>query len=98
MGQDPVPGPDTGSFKVVQACTIPPVASFEGADPGFAAGAALDGSAERAASFVGLAGLAVLALAWDDHGAYAELAQLLVDFGFAVAAVGGHRARAPSSA
>jgi hypothetical protein len=45
------------------------VASFEGADPGFAAGAPLDRSAERPAALVDLAGRAGSALAWDDHGA-----------------------------
>src|ERR671919_863439 len=89
VGQDPVSGPDLGAFEPIEAGAVPPVASFEGADAGFAAGAPFDRSAERAAVFVGLAGLAGSALAGDHHGAHPELVQLVLDAGFAVAAVGG---------
>src|SRR4051795_9155137 len=94
VGQDPVSGLDPGSVEVVEAGAVPPVLPFEGADPGFAAGPPLDGAPERSAVFVGLAGLAGSALARDHHGAHAELVQVVLDAGFAVAAVGGDGARA----
>jgi hypothetical protein len=48
--------------------------------------------------FVGVAGLAGSALARDHHGAHAELVQVVLDAGFAVAAVGGDGARAAPGA
>src|SRR4051794_24501982 len=84
VGEDAVSGPDPGPGEVVEAGAVPAVLPFEGADAGFAAGAPFDGAAERAAVFVGLAGLAGSALAWDDHGADPELVQVVLDTGFAV--------------
>src|SRR3954453_16044480 len=94
VGQDPVSGPNPGSVELIEACAVPPVLSFEGADPGFAAGAPLHGSAERPAVFVGLAGLAGSALAGNHHGPDAEIVQVVLDAGLAVAAIGGDGPRA----
>src|SRR5215475_15682715 len=63
VGQDPVSGPGPGAFGAVQAGPVPPVPAFEGADPAFAAGPPLDGTAERWPALGGLAGLAGFALA-----------------------------------
>src|SRR5215207_7981395 len=68
VSQDAVSGPDPGPVEVIEAGAVPPVLPFEGADPSFAPGAPLDGSAERSAVLVGLAGLAGSALAGDHHG------------------------------
>ena len=76
---------------------IAPVLPFEGADSGIAAGAPLDHAAIRPAVFVVLAGVAGSALAWDHHGAHAELVQVVLDAGLAVAAVGGDSPRATPS-
>src|SRR3954447_1212945 len=95
VGQDPVSGPDPGSVELIEACAVPPVLSFEGADPGFAAGPPLDRCAERPAVFVGLAGLGGSALAGNRHGPDAEIVQVLLDTGLALAAIGGDGPRAP---
>src|SRR5215207_6890175 len=95
VGQDPVSGPDPGPVEVIEAGAVPPVLPFEGADPGLATGPPLHGSAERPAMFVGLASLAGSALAGDHHGPDAELVQVVLDAGLAVAAVGGDGPRAP---
>src|SRR4029453_17313986 len=87
-----------GPGEVVEASSIPAVLPFEGADAGFAAGSPLDGSAERAAVFVGLAGVAGAARARDHHGPDRELCQVVLSGGFAVAAVGGDGARTPPGA
>src|SRR5215213_8034707 len=95
VGQDPVSGPDPGPVEVVEAGAVPAVLPFEGADPGLATGPPLHCSAERPAVFVGLASLAGSALAGDHHGADAELVQVVLDAGLAVAAIGGDGPRAP---
>ena len=51
---------------------------------------------ERSLSFLGLPGLAGSALAGNDDVSDAEIVQVIVDAGFAVAAVGGHRSRLSS--
>ena len=64
--------------------------------PALAAGPPLHLTAEPSAVFDRSAGLARLALAWDDDGANPEVEQLLIDGGLAVAAVRGHHPRRPS--
>lgn len=98
MGQDAVSGPDPGSLGAVDAGAVPAVAAFEGADSAFAAGAPLHGSSKRSSVFLGLSCLAGSALAGDDDGAHPELVQAVVDAVFAVAAVGGDRARLATGA
>ncbi len=93
VGLDPVSGPGPGAFGAVQAGPVPPVPAFEGADPAFAAGPPLDGTAERWPALGGLAGLAGFALAGDDHVADAEALQVVFDRLLAVAAVGGDSPR-----
>src|SRR3954462_11612990 len=98
VGQDCLSGPDACSIEAVEAGAGPAVAAFEVADAALAAGAPLDDSAECRAVFEGLSGLAGAALARDDDGSDAEVVQVVVDAGLAVAAVGGNGARAPSGA
>ena len=89
-------GPDPGTFGTfgaVDAAAVPAVAAFEVADAAFAAGAPFDGAAERFSVFLGAARLGRSALARDYHVLDTEVGELLVDLGFAVAAVGGDRAR-----
>src|SRR3954464_3053700 len=98
VGQDGLSCPDAGPIEAVEAAAVPAVAAFEAADAALAAGAPLDDSAERRAVFEGLSGLAGAAPARDDDGSDAEVVQVVVDARLAVAAVGGHRARAASGA
>jgi hypothetical protein len=58
VDEDSVSDPDPGTFGGVDHGSIPPVATFQGADPAFAAGTPFHMSAERSLSFLGLAGLA----------------------------------------
>src|SRR3954470_5971851 len=98
VGQDPVSGPDPGPVELIEAGAVPAVLPFEGADPGLATGPPLHCCAERPAVFVGLAGLAGSALAGDHHGPNAEIVQIVLDAGLAVAAIGGDGPRAPPGA
>src|SRR3954470_18278005 len=94
VGQDCLSGPDACSIEAVEAGAVPAVAAFEVADAAPAGGAPLDDSAECRAVFGGRSGLAGAALARDDDGSDPEVVQVVVNAGLAVAAVGGHRARA----
>src|SRR3954465_8699754 len=96
--QDCLSGPDACSVEAVEAAAVPAVAAFEAANAALAAGAPLDGLAERRAVFEGLSGLAGAALARDDDGSDAEVVQVVLDARLAVAAVGGGRARAAAGA
>jgi hypothetical protein len=91
VGEDAVPAPDRGSVPAVQAGAVPAVASFEVADPSFAAGSPLDQLAEAGAGLEFLAGRGGGRLAGDRDGADAKFAQVTLDGGVAVAAVGGDR-------
>src|ERR1700733_3802597 len=95
VGEDAVPAPDRGSVPAVQAGAVPAVASFEVADPPFAAGAPFDQLAEAAAGPGFLAGRGGRGLAGDRDGAHTKFAQVTLDGGLAIAAVGGDRARHP---
>src|SRR5580704_15880991 len=68
VGEDAVPAPDRGSVPAVQAGSVPAVASFEVADPPFAAGSPLDQLAEAGAVLECLAGRGGRGLAGDRHG------------------------------
>jgi hypothetical protein len=92
VGEYSVPAPDRRSVPAVQACAVPAVASFEVADPAFAAGAPLDQLAEAAAVLDGLAGRGGGGLAGNRDRAHGRGVQVPFDGGLAVAAVGGHRA------
>src|SRR4051794_31941259 len=98
VGQDGLSGPDASTVEAVETGAVPAVAAFEAADPALAAGAPLDGSAERRSVLGGLAGLTGSALAGGDDGADSEVVQVVLDAGLAVAAVGGHGARAAAGA
>ena len=98
VGQDAVPGPDSGAFGAVDAGAIPAVATLEGADAAFTSGAPLDCSPEGWPVFLGLAGLAGFAFAGYHDRAHAEVVQGVLDAFLAVAAVGGDGAwRVPGS-
>jgi hypothetical protein len=87
-----------GPLKVIEAGAIPSVAAFEVLIRASLPVRHFHGSGERSPAFVGLAGLAGSALVWDDHGAHAQLVQLDLDLGLAVAAAGGDGARGAASA
>lgn len=91
-----MPAPDCGSVPAVQAGPVPAVASFEAADPSFAAGAPFDQTAEAAAVLDRLGGGRSGGLAWDSDGAHAAGVQVALDGGVAVAAVGGDGAGYPA--
>src|SRR4051794_911741 len=91
VGQDSVSGPDPGSFGGVDHGAVPAVVAFEVTDPALAAGSPFHGAAERALSFDGLSSLRWSALAGDHDLPDSEIVEILLDTGFAVAAVGGHR-------
>ena len=91
VGEYSVPAPDRGSVPAVQAGAVPAVASFEVADPSFAAGSPLDQLAEAGAVLEFLAGRGGGRLAGDRDGADAKFVQVTLDGGVAVAAVGGDR-------
>src|SRR3954447_23077119 len=98
VGQDAVPGPDSGAFGAVDAGAIPAVATLEGADAAFTSSAPLDCSSERAPVFLGLPGLGGFAFAGYHDRAHAEVVQGVIDAFLAVAAVGGDGSwRAPGS-
>jgi len=88
-----VPGPDPGAFGGVDAGAIPAVSAFEVADPAFASGSPFDVAAERFSMLVGPPGLRGFAFAWNHDIVDAEVGELLVNLGLAVAAVGGDGAR-----
>src|SRR3954451_6071365 len=98
VGQDAVPGPGTGALDAVDAGAVPTVAALEIADAAFAAGAPLDGAAERFSVFLGATCLRWSAFARNHHVGDAEVAELPVDLGFAVAAVGGDGPRSAPGA
>lgn len=89
VGQDPVAGPDPGAFGGVEACAVPSVAAFEGADPAFDPGALFDVAAEGSSVFLGLSCHPGFALAWDRHVGDTEIVQGIIDPLLSVAAVGG---------
>ena len=86
-------GPGAGAFGAVDAGAVPAVAVFEVADWAFASGSPFHGAAKRWSMFLGASGLRWSALAGNHHVGDAEVDQLAVDLGFAVAAVGGDGAR-----
>src|SRR5262249_56060094 len=88
-GQDAVAAPGCGAFAPSDEAAIPAVSAFEVADAAFAAGSPFDQVAELGCVLKVQAGLARPALARDDHGLHAELFELLVNAGLAVAAIGG---------
>ena len=84
-----MPGPCLGSFGAIQPGAVPAVASFQAADPAFAAGPPFDGAAERWTVLGGLAGLARFTFAGDHDGPHAQVVQVILDTFLAVTAVGG---------
>src|SRR6516225_5833855 len=96
VGQDAVPGPDSGALGAVDAGAVPAVATLEGADAAFTSGAPLDCSSEHAPVFLGLPGRAGFAFTGYHDRAHAEVVQGVIDTFLAVAAVSGDGAwRAP---
>src|SRR5215813_13700326 len=92
VGEDPVAAPDGGAGPGVQAGAVPAVAALEVADASFAAGAPPDQLAEAGVVLGRAAGGGDLALAGDRHGVHAQLVQVALEGGLAVAAVSGYRA------
>jgi hypothetical protein len=66
---------------------------FEVADAAFASGSPFDEVAELASAFDGSSGLAGLAFSRYGNGFHTDRVQVVVDAGFAVAAVGGDGGR-----
>src|SRR3954449_13150333 len=75
VGQDAVPGSDSGAVGAIDTGAIPAVASLEGADAAFTSSAPLDCSSERAPVFLGLPGRGGFAVAGDHDRAHAEVVQ-----------------------
>src|SRR5690349_6052687 len=95
VGEDSVSGPGSGALDGVDPGAFPAVVALEVADSSLASGSPLDLAAEGSSSLVGLAGLAGLARAWDDHVANAQLTQVVLNAGVAVTAVGSDGAWRP---
>lgn len=98
VGEHAVSDPGPGAFETADPAAVPAVAAFEVADPAFASGPPFDGAAERFSVFFGASILRRFAFARDQHILDAHLGELLVDGGFAIAAVGGDGARRASGA
>src|SRR5215213_6653831 len=92
VGEDSLSAPGGGAVAARDAAAGPAVAVFEVADAAFAAGSPLDEPAEAWAVFGGPPGRAGLPFSRYGDGSHADLAQVVVDSGLAIAAVGGHRA------
>jgi Transposase, Mutator family len=90
VGEEAVSAPDSGAADPDEFGAVPALAAFDVVDPALAAGAPLDLLAERSAVAELAPPRAGFASAWDGHVTHAELVQLLLDAGLAVAAVGGH--------
>ena len=82
-------GPDPGAFEAVDAGPIPAISAFETADAAFGPGSPFHGAAERFSMLFGSPRFGGFALSRDDHVGDTEVGELLIDAGFAVAAVGG---------
>lgn len=93
VGGHTVSGPDPGALGAVDAGAVPAVSAFEVANSSFAAGSPFDGAAEGFSVFDGASRLRGFAFTRDDHVGDAEVGELAVEGCFAVAAVGGYRAR-----
>ena len=89
VGQDAVYGPDPGAFGAIDAGAVPAVAALEVTDPACAASAPFDDAAERSSVFFGPSRRGRFAFARNYHSGHTEVGELLIDLGFAVAAVGG---------
>ena len=89
VGEHAVSAPDGGAFAAVDSAAVPLVAVFEVADAPFAAGAPLDEFAEGGPAFVALPDRSGSAFSWNGNGFDAEIVEIFVDGGVAVAAVGG---------
>ena len=98
VGEDAVSAPGSGSADAGEFGAVPAVASFDVVDPSFGSGAPFDLVAEGSAVFELAARGAGFAFARDRHAAHAEFVQVAFHRGFAVAAVGGDRARCASGA
>src|SRR3954447_17165172 len=94
--EDSMSGPDPGSFGGVDHGAVPAVVAFEVTDPTLAAGSPFHGSSEGWSSFDGLSSLRRSALAGDHDVPDAEVVEILIDGGFAVTAVSGHRPWLPA--
>ena len=89
VGMLAVSGPDSCFFGAVDAGAVPAASAVEVAVSAFADSSPFDVAAENFSVFFGLACRGWSAVAGDHHVLHAEAGELLVDFGFAVAAVGG---------
>jgi hypothetical protein len=90
-----MPTPNPSAVDAVHQGAVPAVAVFEMADPPLRAGAPLHQPPEASGVLVGLAGGAGCALSRDRDLGDAQLAEVGVDPGLAIAAVGGRRLRRP---
>ena len=98
VGEDAVSAPGSGSVEAGEFGAVPAVASFDVVDPSFGSGAPFHLLAEGSAVFELAARRSGLASAGDRHAAHTELVEVAFHRGFAVAAVGGDRARGASGA
>src|SRR5215218_1463667 len=87
VGEDAVPAPGSGAGEAVHSCAIQPVVAFRAADASFAAGPPADHLAERSTVLDLAARRARSALAGQDDVADPGGFEVVLDRGFAVAAV-----------
>ena len=87
--------PGSGS-EAVEAGAVPAGSALEVGDAAFTSGAPLDQGAEGSSVLGYAAGRSGLSLRRDGDGAHAEVVQVGLDAGLAVAAAGGHRAGWPA--
>ena len=95
VGEDAVAAPDLGASQAVHQAAGPAPAALQGGDAAFGAGPPFDEAAEAGAGLDRAAGGTLASFPYYCHELDANRAEVLVDFGFAVAPVGGDGSGCP---
>src|SRR6188472_3952192 len=93
VGEDAVSAPRSRSVESVEACSVEPEVAFRAADPSFAAGAPAHHPFEGALVLDLATRRGRLAFGGQHDVTHPGGAQIVLDAGFAVASIGGHRSR-----